>query len=45
MHLFTQAGEYYGDTGNAFSPEQFKNGRALFAFDLIPQLHPAEVGF
>ena len=45
MRLFTQTGQYYRDTGNAISREQFKNGRAFFAFDLTPQLDSAEVGF
>ena len=45
MHLFTQTGQYYRDTGNAISREQFKNGCALFAFDLTPQLDSAEVGY
>ena len=45
MRLFTQTGQYYRDTGNAISQEQFKNGCALFAFDLTPQLNSAEIGF
>ena len=45
MRLFTQTGQYYRDTGNVISREQFKNGCALFAFDLTPQLDSAEIGF
>ena len=45
MCLYTQTGQYYRDTGIAISREQFKNGCALFAFDLTPQLNSAEVGF
>ena len=45
MRLFTQTGQYYRDTGNAISREQFKNGCALFAFDLTPQLDSAQIGF
>ena len=45
IRLFTQTGQYYRDTGNAISREQFKNGCALFAFDLTPQLDSAEIGF
>ena len=44
MRLFTQTGEYYRDTGNAISREQFKNDCALFAFDLTPHLNSAEDG-
>ena len=43
--LFTQTGQYHPNTGNAISREQFKNGCALFAFDLTSQLDSAEVGF
>ena len=32
--LFTQTGEYYRDTENAIWREQYKDGCALFAFDL-----------
>ena len=45
IRLFTQTGQYYRDTGNPTLREQFKNGCALFAFDLTPQLDSAEVGF
>ena len=38
-------GQYYPDTGNAISREQFKNDCSLIAFDLTPQLDSAEVGF
>ena len=43
--MFTQTGQYYRDTGNAISREQFKNGCALYAFNLTPQLDSAEVEF
>ena len=36
VRLFTQTGQYYRDTGNAISREQYKDGCALFAFDLTP---------
>ena len=45
MRLFNQTGQYYRDTGNSISREQFKDGCALFAFDLSPQLDSGEVGF
>ena len=45
MQLFTQSKRYYGDTGNDISREQFKNGCALFVFDMTPQLDSAEAGF
>ena len=45
MRLFTQTGQYYRDTSNAISRKQFKNGCALFAFDLTPQMDSSEVGF
>ena len=45
MRLFTEIGQYYHNTGNAISREQFKNSCALFAFDLTPQLDSAEVIF
>ena len=45
MRLLTQTGQYYRDTDNATSQEQFKNGCALFGFDLTPQLDSAEVAF
>ena len=32
MRLFSQTGQYYRDTGNTISREQFKNDCALFAF-------------
>ena len=40
-----QTGQYYRDTGNAISREQYKDGCALFAFDLTPQMDSNEVGF
>ena len=45
MRLITQIGQYYRDTGNAISLEQFKNDCALFVFDLTPQQDAAKVGF
>ena len=39
MRLFTQTGQYYRDTGNDISREQYKNGCAIFAFDLTPQMN------
>ena len=45
VRLFTQTGQYYRDTGNAISREQYKDGCALFAFDLTPQMDSSEVGF
>ena len=43
--LFTQTGQYYRDTGNAISREQYKDGCALFAFDLTPQMDSSEIDF
>ena len=43
--LFTQTGQYYRDTGNAISREQYKDGCALFAFDLTPQMDSSEFSF
>ena len=45
LRLFTQTGQYYRDMGNAISREQYKDGCALFAFDLTPQMDSSEVGF
>ena len=45
LRLFTQTGQYYRDTGNAISREQYKDGCALFAFDLTPRMDLSEVGF
>ena len=45
VRLFRQTGQYYRDTGNAISREQYKDGCALFAFDLTPQMDSSEVGF
>ena len=43
--LFMQTGQYYPDTENAISREQYKDACALFAFDLTPQMDSSEVGF
>ena len=40
-----QTGQYYRDTGNAISREQFIDGCALFGFDLTPHMDSSEVGF
>ena len=45
LRLFMQTGQYYRDTGNAISREQFMDGYALFGFDLTPQMDSSEVGF
>ena len=45
FRLFRQTGQYYRDTGNAISREQYKDGCTLFAFDLTPQMDSSEVGF
>ena len=45
VRLFTQTGQYYRDTENAISREQYKDGCALFAFYLTPQMVSSEVGF
>ena len=45
LRLFTQMGQHYHDTGNAISREQYKDGCALFAFDLTPQMDSSKVGF
>ena len=42
--LFRQTSQYYRNTGNAVSREQYKDGCALFAFDLTPQMDSSEVG-
>ena len=39
MRLFRQTGQYYRDTGNGISREQYKNGCAIFAFDLTTQMN------
>ena len=44
LRLFSQTGQYYRDTGNDISREQYKNGCALFAFDLTPQMDSGEIG-
>ena len=43
--MFSQTSQYYRDTGNGISREQYKNRCALFAFDLTPQMDSGEVGF
>ena len=43
--LFTQTGQYYRDTENAISQEQYKDGCALFTSDLTPQIDSSKVGF
>ena len=40
-----QTEQYCRDTSNDISRELFKNGCALFVFDLTPQLDSAEAGF
>jgi len=45
LSLYSQTRQYYRDTGNGLSREQFKNGCALFAFDLTPQLDSSNVSF
>ena len=45
LRLFSQTGQYYRDTGNNISREQYKNGCALFTFYLTPQMDSGEVGF
>ena len=48
LRLFSQTGQYYRDTGNDISREQYKNGCALNqkqTFDLTPQMDSREVGF
>ena len=45
VRLFMQTGQYYRNTGNAISREQYKDGCALFTFDLTPQMDSSEVGF
>ena len=42
---YLKKGQYYRDTGNAILREQYKDGYALFAFDLTPQMDSSEVGF
>ena len=43
--LYSQTGQYYHDTGNDISREQYKKGCALFAFDLTPQLNSSDEVF
>ena len=45
MRLFTQTNQFYMDTGNGISRYQYKNGCALFVFDLTPQIDSSECGF
>ena len=45
VRLFTQTGQYYRDTENAISREQYKDGCALLVFDLTLQMNSSEVGF
>ena len=45
MHLFTQTGQFYCDTGNDISPDEYKGSCALFAFELTPQMNSSEDGF
>ena len=45
LRLFTQTDQYYRDTGNAISQKQYKDGCALIAFYLTPQMNSSEVGF
>ena len=40
--LYSQTRQHYRDTGNAISREQYKNGCALFAIDLTPQLNSSD---
>ena len=40
-----QTGQYYRNTENAILREQYKDGCALFTFDLTPQMDSSEVGF
>ena len=40
--LYSQTGQHYRDTENAISREQYKNGCAIFAFDLTPQLNSSD---
>ena len=40
--LYSQTRQHYRDTGNAISREKYKNGCALFAFDLTPQLNSSD---
>ena len=45
LRLFMQTSQYYRDTGKAISREQYKDGCALFAFILMPQMGLSKVGF
>ena len=40
--LYLQTGQYYHDTGNDISREQYKKGCALFAFDLTPKVNSSD---
>ena len=45
LRLFTQTSQYFKDTGNAISRFEFKDGCALFAFDLTPQQDSSDARF
>jgi len=45
LNLYTQTGQYYRDTGNGLSRDEYKNGSALFAFDLTPHLDSSDETF
>ena len=45
MFVLTQTGQYYRDTGNADSQEQYKDGCTLFVFNLTSQMDSSEFGF
>ena len=42
MCLFAQIDQYYRNTRNGISREQYKNGCAIVAFDLTPQMNSNE---
>jgi len=43
--LYSHTSQYYRYTGNGISRDQYKNGCASFAFDLIPQLDSSDASF
>ena len=45
MRLFSQTGQHYRNTGNGISRDQYKNGCALFAFDMTPQTDSSDASF
>ena len=45
MRLFTQTGQFNRDTGNGISRDEYKDGCALFVFDLTPHLDSGDVNF